>query len=94
MGGIAGNLTGTNEQLVVLKGTIPTYHRGATYQTPINLCIPYNYPVSPPVVVVKPTASEILYRGACVVRRNCTYSPHPPALTFGDAEGCVVNFKN
>lgn len=57
---MACNINGMQENLIVLKGTIPTRHRGATYQTPIHVIIPYNYPMSAPIVYVKPTPNMLI----------------------------------
>lgn len=41
--------------VIVLDGTVQTTYQGSTYQTPIALYVPVNYPLSAPYAYLKPT---------------------------------------
>ncbi|EIW72790.1 hypothetical protein TREMEDRAFT_24652 [Tremella mesenterica DSM 1558] len=48
--------TGHTALLLLLHGTLPITYRGATYQIPIHIWVPTEYPRAPPLVFVVPTA--------------------------------------
>lgn len=79
------------ELLIVLKGTIPTYHRGATYQTPVHLIIPYNYPMSAPTIYVKPTANMIIQSTHKYVNHHDGRIVNLPYLDQWNVRGCLVD---
>ncbi|WVN85480.1 uncharacterized protein L203_100626 [Cryptococcus depauperatus CBS 7841] len=47
--------SGHTALLLLLYGTLPITYRGATYQIPMHLWIPHEYPRLPPLVFVMPT---------------------------------------
>lgn len=47
--------SGQTALLILLHGTLPINYRGATYQIPINVWIPHEYPRRPPMMFVVPT---------------------------------------
>jgi len=46
---------GVKQNLLKVYGTLPIVHRGATYNIPLSLWIPYNFPDGPPICFVTPT---------------------------------------
>ncbi|GMK58814.1 hypothetical protein CspeluHIS016_0602560 [Cutaneotrichosporon spelunceum] len=48
--------SGQTALLLLLHGTLPINYRGATYQIPINVWVPHEYPRRPPMAFVVPTA--------------------------------------
>ena len=79
------------EMLVVLNGTIPTYHRGATYQTPVHVIIPYNYPMGAPSIYVKPTPSMIVQPRHPYVNQHDGRVVNLPYLNRWNVRGCLVD---
>ena len=47
--------TGQTALLLLLHGTIPISYRGATYQIPVHIWLPQEYPRAPPMAYVVPT---------------------------------------
>jgi ESCRT-I complex subunit TSG101 len=47
--------SGQTALLLLLHGTLPINYRGATYQIPINVWVPHDYPQRPPMAFVVPT---------------------------------------
>ncbi|EWC46609.1 hypothetical protein DRE_04096 [Drechslerella stenobrocha 248] len=45
---------GTSDLLLCLHGTLPVSFRGATYNIPLNIWVPHQYPAVPPTVLVVP----------------------------------------
>lgn len=46
--------------LVVLRGTIPVHYRSNTYNIPVSIAIPHDYPYNPPLCQVCPTADMMV----------------------------------
>ena len=51
---------GNSDTLVKVEGTIPITYRQATYNIPVEIWITQSYPLSRPLVYVKPTSSMII----------------------------------
>lgn len=47
----------------MLHGTLPINYRGATYQIPLNVWIPHDYPRTPPLAFVVPTKEMGVRKG-------------------------------
>jgi len=47
--------TGVKQNLLKIVGTLPISHKGASYNIPITLWIPYHFPDQPPICFVTPT---------------------------------------
>ncbi|CBN78092.1 conserved unknown protein [Ectocarpus siliculosus] len=50
--------TGQECELLMLEGTFPIVYRAVTYFTPVEIYISENYPTSPPVCYIRPTAGK------------------------------------
>ena len=55
--------SGQTALLLLLYGTLPITYRGATYQIPIHLWIPHDYPRNPPMSYVVPTKEMGVRKG-------------------------------
>jgi len=68
--------TGNELLLIALMGTIPMVYRGATYNTPINIFLPSEYPEKAPYVYVRPNAKMTVKLDHPNVTRNgeCMHS--------------------
>ncbi|CAN0179969.1 unnamed protein product [Ectocarpus sp. 6 AP-2014] len=55
--------TGQECELLMLEGTFPIVYRAVTYFTPVEIYISENYPTSPPVCYIRPTAGMKLKVG-------------------------------
>ena len=51
---------GTSELLVKIEGVVPIHFRGNTYNIPVNLWIPSQYPQKEPTCYVTPTNEMII----------------------------------
>jgi hypothetical protein len=54
------HVDGAENKLVFLGGTIPIFYGGATYNIPVDIYIPVNYPNETPFVYVRPTGNMII----------------------------------
>lgn len=54
---------GTTVKSLLLKGTVPMTYRGATYNIPVDVYLPPQYPIRPPVVYVRPVSSMMIKEG-------------------------------
>ncbi|KAJ3074811.1 hypothetical protein HK102_005723 [Quaeritorhiza haematococci] len=61
--------------LLCLHGTIPISFRGNTYNIPVALWIPRNYPMQPPTVFVTPTANMLIRPSKHVDLSGRVYHP-------------------
>ena len=87
----SGNVNGMQEMLIVLSGTIPTYFRGATYQTPVHVIVPYNYPMGVPSIYVKPTPTMIVQPRHRYVNQHDGRVVNLPYLNRWNVRGCLVD---
>ncbi|CAM9123792.1 unnamed protein product [Ectocarpus sp. 12 AP-2014] len=55
--------TGQECELLMLEGTFPIVYRAVTYFTPVEIYISENYPTSPPMCYIRPTAGMKLKVG-------------------------------
>lgn len=85
------NVNGMQEMLIVLSGTIPTYFRGATYQTPVHVIVPYNYPMGVPSIYVKPTPTMIVQPRHRYVNQHDGRVVNLPYLNRWNVRGCLVD---
>lgn len=46
--------------LLILSGTIPIEYRTATYNIPVDIWIPRQYPREPPITYVRPTNDMLI----------------------------------
>ena len=46
--------------ILMFNGTIPMPYRGVTYNIPVNIYLPPNYPARPPVAYVRPTSTMMV----------------------------------
>ena len=51
---------GSSSTLLVLQGTLPIVYGGARFNIPMNVWMPENYPASPPMCFVSPTADMVI----------------------------------
>ncbi len=61
---------GTSELLVKIEGVVPIHFRGNTYNIPVNLWIPSQYPQKEPTCYVTPTKDMIIKPGHTNVDQN------------------------
>ena len=54
---------GSNTPSLLLQGTVGMNYRGQTYNIPIDMYLPSSYPVSPPVIFVRPVSSMMIKEG-------------------------------
>ena len=54
---------GQTALLLLLHGTLPISFRGATYQIPIHIWVPLEYPRMPPLAFVVPTKEMGVRKG-------------------------------
>ncbi|CAH7685996.1 UEV domain-containing protein [Phakopsora pachyrhizi] len=57
---------GRTTLLICLSGTIPVEYRGSSYNIPIEIWIPHEFPIEQPVLFVTPTKDMIIRRGSHV----------------------------
>ncbi len=55
--------SGQTALLLLLHGTLPISYRGATYQIPLHVWVPYSYPRDPPMAFVVPTKEMGVRKG-------------------------------
>jgi hypothetical protein len=55
--------SGQTALLLLFHGTLPITYRGATYQIPLHIWIPHEYPRSPPLAFVVPTKEMAVRKG-------------------------------
>eukprot|EP01033_Poteriospumella_lacustris_P011851 gene11852-8448_t len=55
-----GNFDGAENKLVFLSGTIPIFYGGATYNIPVDIYLPMNFPTETPFMYVRPTGNMII----------------------------------
>ncbi|TIA83902.1 hypothetical protein E3P94_01561 [Wallemia ichthyophaga] len=67
---------GRSELLVNVYGTLPIQFRDATYNIPLSLWLPLDYPASPPWVYVVPTATMLVRAGHGVESSGLVRSPY------------------
>ena len=67
---------GVKQELVALTGTIPVNYKGNTYNIPVAIYIPNDYPYSPPICYVKPTADMMIKQGRHVDASGKVYLPY------------------
>jgi ESCRT-I complex subunit TSG101 len=51
---------GRTQILLCLQGTLPIQFKSKTYNIPLAVWVPYNYPLSPPITYVTPTATMLV----------------------------------
>ena len=49
--------------ILMFNGTIAMPYRGVTYNIPVNIYLPPNYPARPPVAYVRPTSTMMVKKG-------------------------------
>ncbi|KAI9276259.1 UEV domain-containing protein [Sporodiniella umbellata] len=64
---------GHTQLLLCLHGTIPITYRSIPYNIPVAFWIPREYPTSPPIPFVKPTASMLIREGRHVDKSGLCY---------------------
>lgn len=67
---------GKSELLVHIFGTIPVIFRGATYNIPISIWVPHQYPKHPPIVFVTPAKDMAIRPGNHVDLSGKCYHPY------------------
>jgi len=67
---------GVSQELVALSGTIPVTYKGTVYNIPVAIFIPVDYPYSPPICYVKPTADMMIKTGRHVDASGRVYLPY------------------
>lgn len=55
--------TGQTALLLLLHGTLPISYRGATYQIPLHVWVPHEYPRNAPLAFVVPTKEMAVRKG-------------------------------
>lgn len=54
---------GSETPSLLITGTICLYYRGVTYNTPIDMYLPPNYPNQPPIIYVRPASNMVIKEG-------------------------------
>ncbi|GFH45373.1 hypothetical protein CTEN210_01847 [Chaetoceros tenuissimus] len=54
---------GTSTRSLVLNGTISMNYRGNTYHIPVDIYLPPNYPIQPPIAFVRPVSTMMIKEG-------------------------------
>ena len=67
---------GVVSELVALSGTVPVSYKGSMYNIPVAIYIPNDYPYSPPICYVKPTADMMIKQGRHVDASGRVYLPY------------------
>lgn len=67
---------GVIQELLALTGTIPVRYRGNTYNIPIAIYLPKDYPTTPPICYVKPTPEMIIKQSKHVDGSGRIYLPY------------------
>jgi ESCRT-I complex subunit TSG101 len=63
--------------LVTFKGTVAMFYKGAQYNIPVDMYLPYDYPNRPPMIYVRPTQGMQLKSGhKHVDREGLVYLPY------------------
>jgi ESCRT-I complex subunit TSG101 len=60
----------------LLNGTLPVQFRGETYQFPISLWVPQNYPREGPMVYVTPSQGMVIRPGQHVYNNGRVFHPY------------------
>jgi len=69
--------TGVEQKLLKITGTLPIVHKNATYNIPVSFWIPYEFPDTPPMCYITPTANmEIKERHPFVNRQGFIFHPY------------------
>jgi ESCRT-I complex subunit TSG101 len=55
--------TGQTALLLLIHGTLPINYRGSTYQIPLHVWVPHDYPRNPPLAFVVPTKEMGVRKG-------------------------------
>ncbi|KAJ3110731.1 hypothetical protein HDU96_006341, partial [Phlyctochytrium bullatum] len=66
---------GTTAVLLCLHGTVPITFRGATYNIPVAVWLPFTYPQHPPMAFVTPTATMLVRMSKHVDLAGKVYHP-------------------
>ncbi|KAI1304614.1 Tumor susceptibility -like protein [Halotydeus destructor] len=77
---------GASKELLALQGTIPVTYRGSTYNIPISMYIPDNYPQSPPLCYVKPTNDMQIKQSKHVDGSGRIYLPYLSDWVAGSSD--------
>lgn len=77
---------GQMKEMLTLSGTIPVNYRGTTYNIPVALYIPENYPYSPPLCYVKPTPDMTIKQSKHVDGSGRIYLPYLSDWTQGSSD--------
>ncbi|KAF8472074.1 UEV domain-containing protein [Kalaharituber pfeilii] len=67
---------GRSQLLLCLYGTLPAKFRGAVYNIPVLLWIPYQYPLQPPITFVNPSRDMLIRPGNHVDGNGRCYHPY------------------
>ncbi|KAL0639107.1 Suppressor protein stp22 of temperature-sensitive alpha-factor receptor and arginine permease [Maublancomyces gigas] len=67
---------GRPQLLIHLSGTLPVVFRGATYNIPLTIWLPHEYPKKPPMVFVTPAKDMLIRPGNHVDPSGRCYHPY------------------
>lgn len=67
---------GAHQELFTLAGTIPVNYRGTTYNIPVAIYFPQDYPYSPPMCYVRPTPDMMVKPARHVDTSGRVYLPY------------------
>ena len=71
-------------KLLVLQGTIPVIFQGSKYNIPLDIFLPPNYPVRPPICFLRPTESMMIKENHKHVGRDgMVYLPYLHSWRMG-----------
>ena len=74
--GFAAHENGQSELLVQLLGTLPVIFRGSTYNIPISIWVPHQYPSQPPIAFITPAKDMMIRPGNHVDLAGRCYHPY------------------
>lgn len=77
---------GVMKELLALVGTIPVTYRGTTYNIPVAIYVPDNYPYSAPICYVKPTPDMTVKQSRHVDGSGRIYLPYLTDWTQGTSD--------
>ncbi|KAJ7998098.1 hypothetical protein DPEC_G00219040 [Dallia pectoralis] len=91
---------GTQTDLIKLIGNIPVKYKGRSYNLPILLWLVYSFPFTPPICLLRPTASMVIREGKHVDAKGRIYLPglsnwdHPKSSVVGLLAEMISKFED
>lgn len=81
---------GTEHELVCLDGTIPVKYNTRTYNIPMQLWLPLNFPYERPIVFVRPTQEMVINPSSQVDLSGAVRLPFLDDWSVGRSDLCTL----